>query len=77
MNSSLLRQLWSVIENIQTGVLLRLNDAELVRQLMQQFRMQHALSSEEADVLSEYIRTKAHLIRDVASSRRVNGSSLK
>jgi hypothetical protein len=72
MNSFLLRQLWAVIESIQAGVLLRLSDTELVRQLMSQLSLQCVFSPEEADLLSKYIRTRASLIRDVACSRQIS-----
>ncbi|WP_026733950.1 hypothetical protein [Fischerella sp. PCC 9605] len=70
MNSSTLRQLWSVIEDTQTSILLEDNDTELVQQLLRQLETQKILSSEEISVISAYISSRLPLIRDLALLRR-------
>jgi hypothetical protein len=72
MSSFLLRRLWTVIEEVQAGVLLRLSDTELVGRLMNRLTADYAVSPEEADTMSLYILAKANLIRDVAGSRQMS-----
>lgn len=69
MNSSTLRYLWSVIEQTQTSTLLRLNDTDLVKQLLKQLDTKKALTSEESSTLSAYLYSKTPLIRDLAIGR--------
>lgn len=69
MNSSILRQIWSVVEETQSNVVLRLNDTELVQQLLGQLSSKKDLSSEEIDTMSLYLRSKTSLIRDIAQAR--------
>ena len=69
MNSSILRQLWSVIEETQSSLLLRLSDTELVKQLLSQLESRNSLSNEEAIAISGYIHSKTSLIRDLALAR--------
>ncbi len=70
MNSFTLRQLWSVIEETQTNILLEFSDAELVQQLLRRLETHKLLSSEEASSVSDYISARLPLIRDVAQFRR-------
>lgn len=70
MNSSILRQLWAVIEETQTCVLLRLSDADLVKQLLLQLDSKKLLSGEETSTVSAYIRSRTGLIRDLAQARQ-------
>lgn len=69
MNSAILRHLWSVVEETQSNVLLRLNDTELVKQLLSQLASKKILSSEEIDTVSLYLYSKTSLIRDLAQAR--------
>lgn len=69
VNSSTLRQVWSLIEETQSSVLLRLNDTELVKQLLSQLDNKIALSSEEISNLSGYLYSRTSLIRDLALAR--------
>lgn len=69
MNSSILRQLWSVIEETQSSLLLRLSDTELVKQLLSQLESRNSLSNEEAIAISGYIHSRTSLIRDLALAR--------
>ncbi|MBD2433313.1 MAG: hypothetical protein C4323_14000 [Mastigocladus sp. ERB_26_2] len=70
MNASTLRQLWSLIENTQTNILLEVNDAELIQQLLRQLENQKLLSSEESKAIRAYISSRLPLIRDLAMLRR-------
>ncbi|WP_026100338.1 hypothetical protein [Fortiea contorta] len=69
VNSKILRQLWSVVEQTQTSTLLGLDDADLVQQLLQQ--IDSTLSNEEVYTLSSYIFSRTNLIRDLAIARGV------
>ncbi|MGJ3251264.1 MAG: hypothetical protein ACFE0J_09060 [Elainellaceae cyanobacterium] len=69
MSISTLRQFWSVIEGMQTSTLLRLNDAELVHQLLTQLKGETTLSVEEVSGVSHYAHSRLPLIRDLAQSR--------
>jgi hypothetical protein len=69
INSSLLRHLWSVVEETQTNILLSLSDTELVQHLLKQLQYRGILSTEELAALSNYIDQRLVLIRDLASSR--------
>lgn len=69
MNSSTLRQLWTVVEDTHSSVLLRLSDTDLVKQLLLQLDSKKPLSSEETNTVSAYIHSRKELIRDLALSR--------
>ncbi|MBW4672029.1 MAG: hypothetical protein KME60_32540 [Cyanomargarita calcarea GSE-NOS-MK-12-04C] len=69
LDSSILRQIWAVIEETQTSVLLKLSDPDLVNQLLRQFNGTKALSSEEVSSVSAYLYSKTTLIRDLALGR--------
>ena len=69
MNSSTLRYLWSVIEQTQASTLLRLNDTDLVKQLLKQLDTKKPLSNEETSTLSAYLYSRTSLIRDLAIAR--------
>ncbi|NJL10025.1 MAG: hypothetical protein HC908_07115 [Calothrix sp. SM1_7_51] len=69
VTSSILRQLWAVIEETHSGLLLKLNDTELMQQLLQQLTNQKQLSGEEVVSISDYIYSRLPLIRDLANSR--------
>lgn len=69
INSSLLRQLWSVVEETQANILLSFSDTELVQQLLRQLQFRGILSTEELTALSIYIDSRLVLIRDLALSR--------
>jgi hypothetical protein len=69
MNSSILRQIWLVIEETQTNILLGFNDAELTQQLLRQLENKKFLTSEETGAISAYISSRVPLIRDLALAR--------
>ncbi len=69
MSPSLLRQLWSLIEDTQSSTLLSLDDSTLIQWLLRQVRQHCALNYDETNVLDNYLRSKLSLIRDLAQSR--------
>ncbi|MBW4586165.1 hypothetical protein G7B40_024855 [Aetokthonos hydrillicola Thurmond2011] len=69
MNSSTLRYLWSVVEQTQTNTLLKLNDTDLVKQLLKQLDASIALTSEETTTIRTYLYSRTTLIRDLAQAR--------
>ncbi|MEC4818299.1 MAG: hypothetical protein SAK29_34260 [Scytonema sp. PMC 1069.18] len=69
MNTSTLRQLWSVIEETQTSTLLNFNDKDLIQQLLKQLQHQKLLNNEELNTISTYLSSKVLLIRDIALAR--------
>ncbi|HEY9638330.1 MAG TPA: hypothetical protein V6D14_33380 [Coleofasciculaceae cyanobacterium] len=68
MNSSTLRQLWSVIAEVQIGTLLKLSDTDLVQQLVNRLESRKPLSREETSTVSAYLRSRTELIRDLAQA---------
>ena len=69
MNSTSLRQFWSMVGQIQTNVLLELSDRELKIRLQQQWEQNHNVSAPEMKLVQEYIQAKMPLIRDLAEIR--------
>lgn len=69
VNSSLLRHLWSVVDETQTSTLLKFNDADLIQQLLTQMKNKILLSSEEISIINAYISSRVPLIRDLALAR--------
>ena len=69
MTPTMLRQLWSLIENTQANMLLKLDDASLVQWILKQLHNQRSLDYQQTDILSDYIRIKIPLIRDLAQQR--------
>ncbi len=66
MDPTLLRQLWSVVETSHRSILLSLDDSHLVEWLMSQIAEQNGVDPSDAGSLSDYIRSKLSLIRDLA-----------
>ncbi|MEA5469193.1 hypothetical protein [Spirulina sp. 06S082] len=69
MTPNLLRQLWFLVENTQAPVILGRDDASLVEWLLDQLARQRSLEGYETEVISDYIRSKTSLIRDLAAQR--------
>ena len=69
MTAELIRDFWSLVEVSQPSKLLRLNDADLVHQLMNQINETRLLTHEEKDNLTTYVRTRTPLIRDLVQAR--------
>lgn len=66
MHSTLLHQLWRLIDTNQNGFIFKLDDQRLIQWLTQQLRENQPLSNEEAAETEAYIRSRLLLIRDVA-----------
>ncbi len=69
MNSSILRELWTLIEDIQPHILIQLNEQELIEKILKQLENKKSLDRCENDRVSIYISSKICLIRDLAESR--------
>jgi hypothetical protein len=70
MTPHVMRQLWSVVENSQSKTLLQLDDASLVQWLVKQTLNQGLLDNQQADCLSDYIKSRIELIREMAYERQ-------
>ena len=70
VNSSILRHLWSIVEETQTTTLLMFSDADLIQQLLTQLKNKTFLSSEEISIINAYISSRVPLIRDLALARQ-------
>ncbi|MEM9904884.1 MAG: hypothetical protein AAF921_07665 [Cyanobacteria bacterium P01_D01_bin.44] len=68
MDPYLLRQLWSVIETSQSHVILSLDDSGLVNWLLEQLAHTAPYDPRQTSVLSDYIRSKTALIRDIVQN---------
>ena len=71
VTSSTLRQVWSVIEETDASLLLKLSDAELLQQLLIQIADKKQLNVEEVCDVRAYIYSRIPLIRDDAQARLV------
>jgi hypothetical protein len=70
INASMLRLIWTLIEESHPEDLLDLSDTMLVKLLLQQVAEKILLSGEEIHALYGYVGSKVSLIRDMAESRR-------
>ncbi len=70
MTPQIMRQVWSVVENAHSQTLLQMDDNSLVHWLVKQTSTQALLDGHETDFLSEYIKSRLHLIRDIAYERQ-------
>ena len=70
LESSTLRELWTVVESVPCNDLLTLSDTALIAMLMQQVSRRILLNGNEVGNLYTYLRSKTALIRDMAASRR-------
>ncbi len=70
MSPNIIREFWCLIEATQTNVLLELDDASLVRWLVQQFTRYSVVNTHEVQDLDQYISVRIPLIRDIAQDRQ-------
>ncbi|WP_066381529.1 MULTISPECIES: hypothetical protein [unclassified Anabaena] len=70
MTPKILRQLWAIVENSQSKILLQMDDASLVQWLANQITTQALLDAHETDFLVDYIQSRLSLIRDIAYERQ-------
>ncbi len=71
VTSSTLHQVWSVIEETDASLLLKLSDAELLQQLLIQIADKKQLNVGEVCDVRAYIYSRIPLIRDDAQARLV------
>ena len=71
MTPNVIRQFWSLIEVTQTHILLSLDDASLVKCLVNQFQAQGKLNADQAQDLRTYIHRRLPLIRELAQERQL------
>lgn len=69
IKSNIIRTVWSSVEAINKNALLQLNDTDLTHQIMKRVETHSTLTSEDRQSLSDYIRSKVLLIRDIADSQ--------
>ncbi|MGD1921865.1 MAG: hypothetical protein ACFCAD_25030 [Pleurocapsa sp.] len=69
IKSNIIRAVWSSVEAINKNALLQLNDTDLTHQIMKRVECVSTLTSEDRQSLSNYIRSKVLLIRDIADSQ--------
>lgn len=69
MKPTLLNQLWHLIEDTPTHILLSLEIRELIEQVLAQLERTNPLSPEENHLIRHYLQTKTPLIRELAYSR--------
>lgn len=62
---SMLRLLWTVVENIQPNLISGLSDVQLIRQVLHELQRLVCLAPEESHILSEYLGDRTMLIRDL------------
>ena len=66
MNTTIMRQLWSIIEETSEKTLTGLNDSDLINQIVTKLSSQQHLSSEDCSVINAYLRSRILLIREMA-----------
>ena len=69
MNSTSLRQFWSMVEQIQASILLELSEGELSTKLQEQWEQEYYYAETEIRAVQDYIQAKMSLIRDLAEVR--------
>ncbi len=70
MNTSRLRQIWTIIENTQADLILNFDSIQLSRFLVQEIQQTIPLTAEDRAFLNTYIESRIPLIRDLAQSRQ-------
>lgn len=68
-DSSTLRQIWLIIDQTQTLMLLSLSDSELIQRIQGQLKAQRLITNSELNAVGVYINSRIPLIRDLAASR--------
>lgn len=69
ISTSILRQLWTIIEDTQAIILLSLPESDLVNQLLSLVQQREVLSKQQYEAVKDYLHERTPLIRDLASSR--------
>lgn len=69
MTPTMLRQFWSLVETIQSNLILTLDDSSLINCILEKIKEKEALNPSQTDVVIDYIRNKLTLIRELAQQR--------
>ncbi|MBD3881565.1 hypothetical protein IFO70_07340 [Phormidium tenue FACHB-886] len=67
MNPKMIRQVWRVVDTGEAAIPLTLDDCSLVQWLICQLSSDRCLNSQEIATLSDYIRSRLPLIREMAA----------
>lgn len=71
MNTTLLRQTWSIIETTNASELLTIGETELINKLLCRLDAQNPLADRERIYINNYLCSKIGLIKDIAEARLV------
>ncbi len=66
MNTTIMRQIWSIISESSGKTLTWVDDSDLINQILSKLSSQQNLSSEDCGVINAYLRSKILLIREMA-----------
>ncbi|WAL62584.1 hypothetical protein [Thermocoleostomius sinensis] len=69
MSPIMLRQFWSLVEMTRASIPLTMDDPSLAQWLLRRVRSERSLNNVEADILTDYIRSRLPLIRDLAQDQ--------
>lgn len=65
----IIRTLWALVETANPYSLSKLSDPDLVKKLLEEIERVFSLSSEDIQILSQYIGTRTLLIKDLAYAK--------
>jgi hypothetical protein len=69
MTPTMLRQFWSLVETMQSNLILTLDDNSLVNCILEKIKEKEPLNPNQTDIVMDYIRNKLTLIRELAQQR--------
>jgi hypothetical protein len=72
LNTTLLRQIWNLIETTNAWELLETSESDLIQKLLQRLDAQKPLADRERVSLNDYLHAKMSLIKDTAEARLVS-----
>ncbi|MGC9503272.1 hypothetical protein [Baaleninema sp.] len=75
MNATILRQVWSAVEDTQAATLVNLDDSTLIDRLIWDLQAQRVLEGNDIEEVSRYLRSRISLIRDLADGRVIRATS--
>lgn len=67
MNTKIMRQLWSIIDESPGKTLVGLNDSDLINQILKKLSARQKLSSEDCGAINAYLHSRILLIREIAN----------
>lgn len=71
LNSSTIRQIWLIIEEIQDYLILELNDSDLAQYIQNKLEARGSLNNSDLNRVRLYIYSRLPLFRDLSQSRLV------